>query len=259
MPLVDHLRELRRRLIVSAVAILLGLIPGWIWYPQVFGLIRHPFDQAVATLPEHVTLTLPGVVDPFSLQVQVAAMTALAISSPIWLLQLWRFITPGLHKHEKRWTYAFLGTALPLAAAGGYLGYRALPVGLELLLGFTPDRVQNLVSVDRYVDFVFKMVLAFIVGFLSPLLLVLLNLAGLLTAATIRSWWRGIVMGVMLFAAIATPTGDPFNMMLLGLPILLLIALAWVFAAINDWRRRRRGSATEWADDEASDLGEEWV
>lgn len=259
MPLIDHLRELRRRLIISAVAILLAVIPAWLNFDRIFAWVRAPFDQVVAGLNQDISLVLPGVLDPFSLQVQLASITAVIAASPVWLVQLWRFVTPGLHRREKLWTYGFLSAALPLLAAAIYLCYQTLPVGLRLLLGLTPDSVQNLIPVDKYIDFVVKMSIAFSIGFLSPLVMVMLNFAGLLTASAIRSWWRGIILIVLLFAAIATPTGDPFNMLLLAMPILGLIVLAWGIAALNDWRRGRQASKSEeWEDDEASDLDAEW-
>lgn len=237
MPLIEHLRELRRRLVISAVAIVVAIIPGWIFYDQTFALLRAPFDAIVQDSPNS-ELTLGGVIDPFTLRVQIASVTGLFLASPIWLTQFWGFITPGLHKNEKRWSLAFVGTAVPLMLAGAYLAYQALPVGLELLLGFTPENVSNLITVNRYFDFVFRTMLAFGIGFLTPLILVVLNFADLLEAATIRRSWRGSIMVILLFAAVATPTGDPINMMLLAFPMMLLVVIAWAIAALNDKRRR---------------------
>jgi sec-independent protein translocase protein TatC len=114
-----------------------------------------------------------------------------------------------------------------------------MPIGLQVLLGFTPESVSNFIAVDKYFDFFLKMVLAFVVGFLSPMLIVILNFAGVLEAKTIRQWWRAIIMIDLLFAAIATPTGDPVNMMIVATPIMLLIFIAWGIAALNDARKRR--------------------
>lgn len=238
MPLIEHLRELRRRLVISAVAILLGLVPGWIYYDQIFAVLRAPFDSVTGSSPNS-QLTLDGVIDPFTLQIQVASVAAIFLASPVWLSQLWGFLTPGLHKNERRWTLAFVGTALPLIFAGAFLAYRALPVGLQLLLGFTPENVSNLITVSRYLDFVFRTMLAFGIGFLAPLVLIVMNFADLLEAATIRKSWRFIVMVIMLFAAVATPTGDPVNMLLLAIPMIFLVIFAWAIAALNDRRRAR--------------------
>lgn len=242
MPLIEHLRELRRRLVISAVAIAAGLVPGWIYYDSIFAILRAPFDAVIANSPSS-QLTLDGVIDPFTLRIQVASVAAIFIASPIWLSQLWGFLTPGLHKHERRWTLAFVGTALPLIFAGAYLAYQALPIGLQLLLGFTPENVSNLITVSRYFDFVFRTMLAFSIGFLAPVILIVLNFADLLEAASIRRSWRFTVMIVMLFAAIATPTGDPVNMLLLAVPMLVLVVIAWAIAALNDRRRNRKRSS----------------
>ena len=258
MSLTGHLRELRNRLIKSGIAIALGMIVGWVYYDQIFAWLSEPFNSIVAQARAEgrtVILALNGVADPFTLQIQIAAMVGVVIAAPVWLYQIWRFVTPGLHKHERRWALAFAIVATPLFLSGVLLAYKVLPSGLALLFGFTPAGVENIVSVDRYLDFFVRMILVFGVGFLIPLLLVLLNFAGLLPARTLVSWWRYIILGVFVFAAIATPTGDPWNMSLLAVPILLLIALATGVAWVND-RRRARRDATEgfgqWDDDEAS-------
>jgi sec-independent protein translocase protein TatC len=181
------------------------------------------------------------------------------LAAPVWLYQLWRFVTPGLHKNERRWAIGFVAVAFPLFLGGVALAYAVLPLGLQVLLGFTPDNVENIVSVDRYLSFFIRTVLVFGVGFLVPLLLVLLNFAGVLTGRRLLSWWRWIIIAVILFAAIATPTGDPINLLLLAGPILILVAVAVGVCLLNDRRRaRRRGRDAEdfsdLADDEISPL-----
>lgn len=245
MPLVDHLKELRRRLVVSAASIALAMVPMFYLYSSIFDFLVQPFKSAVATLGSDAKLFLQGVADPFTLQIQIVTIAAVLVSSPIWLFQLWGFITPGLHRNEKRWAYAFVFSATPLIAAGAALAYWVMPVGLEVLFGFTPNNVSNLIAVDRYFDFFFRMLAAFAIGFLSPMVLILLNFADVLRASTIRRWWRGILMIDLLFAAVATPTGDPVNMMIVAAPIAFLLVLAWSVAAINDRRRRKRGLLEE--------------
>ena len=183
----------------------------------------------------------------------------MVISLPIWLYQLWRFITPGLHRNERRWAVGFVAVAVPLFGAGVMLAYLLLPYGLQILFGFTPDGVENIVAVDRYLSFFLRMMLVFGIGFLVPLILVLLNFAGVLPGRRLLSWWRWIIICVLLFAAVATPTGDPINLALLAGPILLLVMLAVAVALLNDRRRARRRTATEpdyadYADDETSPL-----
>ena len=260
MPLTEHLRELRSRLVKSGIAILIGMAVGWLYYAQLFEWLSAPFMGAVEAAREEgreVTLALTGVTDPFVLQLQVAAVTGLVLSAPVWLYQLWRFVTPGLHKHEKRWALGFAAAATPLFLAGIALAYTVLPLGLEVLLGFTPNNVENIVSVDRYLSFFIRTVLVFGVGFLLPLLIVLLNFAGVLSGARLLSWWRWIIIGVILFAAIATPTGDPINLLLLAGPILLLVSIAVGIALLNDRRRRRKPGAIDYSsfdDDEMSPI-----
>lgn len=243
MPLVEHLRELRRRVVVSVLAVTVAFIPAWGHYAEIFAFLKLPLD---GILSDSVQLQLSNITDPFTLQIQVCLVAAIIATSPIWLFQLWRFITPGLHKNERKWAYFFLGTASPLAFLGAATAYWTLPVSLKLLIGFTPESVTNLIAVDKYFEFVFRMILVFAVGFLSPLFFVLLNFAGILSAATIRSWWRVLIMVVLVFAAVATPTGDPLTMTLVASPILVLMVLAWAVAAVNDWRRRKSGDVDDY-------------
>jgi sec-independent protein translocase protein TatC len=261
MPLVEHLRELRGRVLKVGLALVLGMVVGWIYYAEIFSFLAKPFENVVAAAQAEgrdVTLALTGVADPFVLQVQVSALAGLLLSSPIWLYQLWRFVTPGLHKHERRWGIAFVIVAVPLFATGVALAYLVLPYGLEILFGFTPDNVENIVSVDRYLSFFIRTVVVFGVGFLMPLMLVLLNFAGVLTGQRLISWWRWIIFVVFIFAAVATPTGDPINLVLLAGPMLILIVIAIGVCLLNDRRRaRRRGNESQydaWDDDEISPL-----
>ncbi len=264
MPLGDHLRELRSRLLKSGIAIALGMVVGWVYYTAIFNWLSAPFAAVVAQAQaegREVTLALTGVADPFILQLQVAAVTGLLISAPIWLYQLWRFVTPGLHRHEKRWAMAFALFATPLFLAGVFLAYTVLPFGLEILFGFTPDNVENIVSVDRYLSFFIRMILVFGIGFLAPLMIVLLNFAGVLTGKRLLSWWRWIIFTIFIFSAVATPTGDPINLLLLAAPILLLVMIAVGISLLNDKRRARKAPKdldySQLDDDEISPLDEE--
>ena len=264
MPLGDHLRELRSRLLKSGIAIALGMVVGWVYYTAIFNWLSAPFADVVAQAQaegREVTLALTGVADPFILQLQVAAVTGLLISAPVWLYQLWRFVTPGLHRHEKRWAIAFALFATPLFLAGVFLAYTVLPFGLEILFGFTPDNVENIVSVDRYLSFFIRMILVFGIGFLAPLMIVLLNFAGVLTGKRLLSWWRWIIFTIFIFSAVATPTGDPINLLLLAAPILFLVMIAVGISLLNDKRRARKAPKdldySQLDDDEISPLDQE--
>lgn len=260
MPLTEHLRELRSRLVKSGIAIVIGMVVGWIYYDQIFAWLSAPFKDVMAQSKangQEVTLALTGVADPFVLQLQVAAVTGLVLAGPIWLYQLWRFVTPGMHRHERRWAIGFAAIGAPLFLGGAIFAYAVLPYGLQVLMGFTPTGVANIISVDRYLSFFIRTILIFGVGFLVPLLLVLLNFAGVLSGRKLVSWWRWIIVIVAVFAAIATPTGDPINMSLLAGPILLLVAIAVGVCLLNDRRRGRKRAALgldfeSLADDEAS-------
>jgi sec-independent protein translocase protein TatC len=261
MPLADHLRELRRRLVISLIAIAAGSVVGWIYYVQIFDLVSRPIEQVVneaAAQGRDVKLVMAGVADAFMLQVKIAVMTGLVLSSPIWLYQLWAFVTPGLHPKERRWVYAFAAVSVPLFLAGVVLAYVVMPKGLEVLLGFTPQNVGNYLPVDRYLSFFLRMVLVFGVGFLTPLFIIGLNVMGILSGKRLAASWRYIIFAVFIFAAVATPTGDPVNMLLLAAPILLLVGAAVLFCLLNDRRRARQGEPDyeAWDDDEVSPISE---
>jgi sec-independent protein translocase protein TatC len=263
MPLTDHLRELRSRLVKSGLAIAIGMVIGWVYYAQLFAWLSEPFESVVeqsAGEGRTVTLALTGVADPFVLQMQVAAVAGVVLSAPVWLYQLWRFVTPGLHRNERRWALGFAAIATPLFGAGVLLAYIVLPFGLQILFGFTPAGVENIVSVDRYLSFFLRTILVFGVGFLLPLMLVLLNFAGILSGARLISWWRWIIFAVFIFSAVATPTGDPINLLLLAGPLMLLVVIAVGVCVLNDRRRARKRAGepdfSEFDDDEISPLDE---
>ncbi len=255
MPLTDHLRELRNRLFKAVLAITIGSVVAWFYYPQIFDFIDAPFiavvDEARAN-GQDVQLALTGVVDPFVLQLQVTVVAGILLSAPVWLYQVWRFVTPGLHRNERRWSAIVVLTATPLFLAGAALAYAFMPQALGFLLGFTPQNVSNIVDVSRYVSFFLNTVIVFGIGFLLPLFALLLNLAGVLPAKALISAWRWILLGTIVFAAVATPDGNPFTMMILALPIMVLLMIVMAIAWLHDRRKGERDATTQLADDEAS-------
>lgn len=261
MPLLDHLRELRNRLLKAFLAISLGAVVGWVYYDPIFEFLTAPMEQVIEEAEaagQTVTLVISGIGQPFVLQMQVAAVVGLVLSAPLWIYQLWAFVTPGLHRKERRYTLLFVGAATPLFLAGMAVGYLVLPKALSLLLGFTPENLSNLPTINEYLSFVIRMLLVFGLGFLAPLFVVSLNLVGVLSAENLRKTWRWTVLGVFLFAAVATPTGDPITMGLLAAPILLLMGIAFGIAYLNDRRRARRSSEPDYDDlddDAASPIG----
>ena len=258
MSLIEHLRELRSRLFKASVAIVIGTVAAWGFYPQIFDLLSQPVNVIVEKAQSNgrdVRLVLGGVADAFVLQIKVSVVTSMLVTSPIWIYQLWRFITPGLYRKEKLRAYLFASVATPLFVSGAVLAYIFLPIGLQLLFGFTPLGVGNYVPVDRYLSFFLRMVLVFGISFLAPLFIVMLNIFDMLEAKAITSRWRLVVLITFAFSAIATPTGDPVNMTLLAAPVLLLISVATFIAWLNDKRRARKRKddpVLGLSDDEAS-------
>ena len=258
MSLIEHLRELRSRLFKASVAIVIGTVAAWGFYPQIFDILSQPVNVIVEQAQSNgrdVRLVLGGVADAFVLQIKVSVVTSMLVTSPIWIYQLWRFITPGLYRKEKLRAYLFASVATPLFVSGAVLAYIFLPIGLQLLFGFTPLGVGNYVPVDRYLSFFLRMVLVFGISFLTPLFIVMLNIFDMLEAKAITSRWRLVVLITFAFSAIATPTGDPVNMTLLAAPVLLLISVATFIAWLNDKRRARKRKddpVLGLSDDEAS-------
>ncbi len=260
MSLVEHLRELRSRLFKSLLAITVGTVVGWIFYQRIFDFVLGPFNDVVdeaRAQGRDVRTTIAGVTDAFTLQLQVSAMAGVVMASPVWIYQLWRFVTPGLHRHERRWAYVAVAASTPLFLAGVTLAYLFLPKALGLLLGFTPEGVGNYIPVPTYISFVLRMMLVFGLGFLAPVLIVALNFVGLLSAHRFASWWRMVIMATLVFAAVATPSGDPITMSAFAAPLLVLMLGAFVICWFNDRRRAKRAAAdglTGLSDDEASPL-----
>jgi sec-independent protein translocase protein TatC len=256
MSLIEHLRELRSRLFKASVAIVIGTVAAWGFYPQIFDFLSQPVNVIVEQAQANgrdVRLVLGGVADAFVLQIKVSVVTSMLITSPIWIYQLWRFVTPGLYRKEKLRAYLFASVATPLFIGGAVLAYIFLPIGLQLLFGFTPLGVGNYVPVDRYLSFFLRMVLVFGISFLTPLFIVMLNIFDMLEAKAITSRWRLVVLIVFVFAAVATPTGDPVNMTLLAAPVLLLISIATGIAWLNDRRRgRHKQDFSKLSDDQVS-------
>jgi sec-independent protein translocase protein TatC len=247
MPLLDHVREFRDRLIRSLIAVLLGSIGGWVFYQEIIRLLTLPFcDLGSTTAPINGKcgdLYVNGILGPFNLQVKIALLTGVIASAPVWIYQLWAFITPALHKKEKRVTITFVLIATPLFMTGAFLAYLILPHAVKVLLGFTPDNLGNLVRFDEYLDFVLRLILIFGIAFVLPLFLVALNLLGALSGRAILKPWRLAVFLCFLFTATFTPTPDPVTMTLLAIPLCLLYFLSGLVALLVDRRRDRVSDA----------------
>jgi sec-independent protein translocase protein TatC len=265
MPLMDHIRELRNRLVKICLALLIGTSIGLIpaVFNRVWNIVQHPFCSA--TINGHTgckvigdQLILQGVFDPFMLRVEIAFFFGLIVTSPIWLYQLWAFVAPGLYRREKKWTYLFVGTAAPLFAAGAALAYYAMSRGLRYLLGLAPGHVLVLPSVSTYLGYFTAMLLGFGLAFELPLLLLMLNAVGVLSHAFFKRFRRIMIFLVFLFAGIASPSPDPVTMLLLAVPCLVLVEISEIIIWANDRRRAARPSIYEGlADDEVAPLNDD--
>lgn len=259
MPLMGHLRELRNRLLIAVLAILAGTIVGWIIYPQAFDFIKQPYVDGIQPLLERkgfsAELVLSGGVgSAFSFRLKLSLAIGLVLSSPVWMWQIWAFILPALHRNEKRWAALLALTGAPLFAGGVTVGYLVLPKGIEVLISFAPDSVNVLLSLGDYLNFVVRTVLVFGIAAQIPLVVVMLNRLGIASSrqlARARPW---TIIGIFVFAAVATPSTDPLTMLFLAIPMAVLYLISEIIAKVTDRRRDKVAAAHELADDELSSL-----
>lgn len=270
MPLGEHLRELRNRLLKSVAAICAVTIVAMFFYQDIVDFLMRPVLDSVgcggvsmADLADQdasekcAYFTVDGLLSPFTIMLKVSFMTGLVISTPIWLYQLWAFLAPGLHRHEKKYSLGFVGAGVPLFVGGAFFAYMILPTTAKVLLDFTPSEANNLLPLDDFIDLLTRMVVVFGLSFELPLVLVLLNFGGVLSGRKMLGWWRGMVMGITIFGAVATPSTDPVGMFALAGPVTVLYFGAVGVALLNDRRRRERRAADpdfRLSDDEASPL-----
>lgn len=258
MPLLDHLRELRKRVIRSALFIFLFAVIGWINYNSIITTLAAPVcDLKAAQESGSVNcgaLYISGVLGPLNLQLKVSFLTGIILSAPFWLFQIWAFIAPALHRKERRNSILFIIAATPFFAIGAFLAFVVLPLAIEVLFGFTPDSLNNLIKFDDYLDFVLRLILIFGIAFELPVFLVSLNLVGVLSGRSILKPWRIAIFSITFFVAAFSPTADPLSMAALALPLITLYFAAGGIALIVDKRRERKSRKT--SDDVATSIDE---
>jgi sec-independent protein translocase protein TatC len=263
MTLFEHLREFQTRLFRGVLGIVVGSAIAFAFYDQIFALVRDPFDLVVEQAQaqgKEIVLAVNGVTEAFTLQLKIVLVAGMVLSLPIWLYQLWRFLAPGLKGNEKKWAYGFVVAATPLFLFGAAIAYRTMPTLLDLLLGFTPENVANIINVNEYLTFILQILVFFGIGALIPLIFVMLNFAGVLSSGRLLRSWRWLVIGCLTFAAVATPTPDPFTMGLVAVPFMGIVVVAVGIMSLNDLRRARRDRRAGFGalrDDEASELPEQ--
>jgi sec-independent protein translocase protein TatC len=248
MPLMDHLRELRRRLLIAVLAILAGTIVGWIAYPQVFEFVKQPYIDGIAPLLNRrgfdATLVLSGGIgSAFTFRLKVALVLGLLLSSPVWLWEAWAFVLPALHRNEKRWVYLLTGTGVPLFLGGVTVGYLVLPKGIHVLVSFAPESIQVLLNLGDYLSFMLRTVLVFGIAAQIPLVVILLNRIGAVSARQLAAARPWTILGIFVFAAIATPSTDPLTMLFLAVPMTVLYLVSEVIARLTD-RRKAKSAAS---------------
>ena len=257
MTLVEHIRELRNRLFRASLAVLVGLVLGYLVSQPVFELLQRPYCELPGVRDADGTCGMIqlGPADAFLLRLKIALWVGLIVSAPVWLYQLWAFIAPGLHRHERRYSYAFAAIAAPLFAAGAFLAYFIVDKGLSFLLEAGVTGLSSQLEVTRYISFVTNMILIFGVAFEFPLMVLMLNFVGLVSARKLLSWWRVAVFIFFAFSAVVTPTPDPFGMTALAICLCALYFAAVGVAFLND-KRRGRGKEVYAGldDDQASPL-----
>ena len=241
MTLGQHLIELRKRLFLSGASILLGTVGGWFLAQSVWDLLRAPID--IIAKAHHASINYTGITSAFDVRFQVAIMAGVVVSSPIWLFQIFAFLVPGLTGRERKYTFGFFFSAIPLFLAGCAAGFLVLPHIVELMASFVPGQDTQIIDAKFYLDFVIKLVLATGIAFVLPVFLVLLNFIGILSAQAILKGWRWAILAITLFTAIATPAADVVSMFLLAIPMVALYFAAYGVSALHDRAVARRADA----------------
>ncbi|TFD34523.1 twin-arginine translocase subunit TatC [Cryobacterium sp. TMT1-19] len=245
MSLGQHLLELRKRLFLAAAGILVGAIVGWFLSDFVWDALREPIYAIIEAQDRTAQLNYPDITSAFDLKLKIAFYVGLVVSSPVWLFQIFAFLVPGLTRIEKQYTFGFLFTAIPLFLAGCAAGWFVLPNIVGLMTSFAPKEDAALIVAQSYLDFVLKLMIAIGVAFVLPVFIVLLNLAGVISAQSIIKSWRIAVLLITLFTAIATPAADVISMFLLAIPMVVLYFAAYGIAFLHDRRHARRARSLE--------------
>lgn len=259
MSLGEHLTELRNRLVISAVTVLLLSILGWFLFPWVFDAVKAPIEAAGEDSDLQSLINFQGVGQGLNVKLQMAAYIGLILSSPMIILQIWLFVMPGLHRNERRYAIGFFGSAIPLFFVGCVAGYWAVNQLVPVLMSFTPTEgsVSQIIPYDQYLALLIKTMLAFGIAFVIPVVMVLLNFMGLVSGRAMLKAWRWIIFLSFAFTAVMVPTPEPITLIAMSAAISALFFGAIVIAILHDRRQAKRSGDEGLGDDEASTIDDE--
>ncbi|HMG27599.1 MAG TPA: twin-arginine translocase subunit TatC [Acidimicrobiia bacterium] len=230
MTVVEHLTELRRRIIISIIAVSLAAIVCFIFSESIIRFFVNYYRDA--THGEKNALIFLGPLDAFLTRIKIATYGGIVLALPVWLYELWRFITPGLNPKEKRYAIPFIFASIALFALGGYIALLTLPKALEFLLDIGGSQLRPELTADKYLGLVSLMIIAFGVAFEFPVVLVFLLLARVLTTRQLRRWRRPAILIIVIFAAVITPSQDPYSLFAMAIPMYIFYELSIIVGRI---------------------------
>ncbi|MDN6398991.1 MAG: twin-arginine translocase subunit TatC [Brachybacterium sp.] len=259
MSLGEHLVELRNRLLVSAITVLLLSILGWFLFPWVFEAVKAPIEAAGEDSDLEALINFQGVGQGLNVKLQMAAYIGLILSSPMLIAQIWLFVMPGLHRNERTYAVGFFGSAIPLFFLGCVAGYWAVNQLVPVLMSFTPTEgsTSQIIPYDQYLALLIKTMLAFGIAFVIPVVMVLLNFMGLVSGKAMLKAWRWIIFLSYAFTAVMVPTPEPVTLIVMSAAIASLFFGAIVISLLHDRRTAKKLGNEDLADDEASSIDDE--
>ncbi|MEQ8841388.1 MAG: twin-arginine translocase subunit TatC [Acidimicrobiales bacterium] len=240
MSLIEHLTELRRRLVISFIAIGIGAVIGWLAYDWIVDQLLRPYCSIVET-DEQCTVVARGPLEFFNVKLTIAGYSGVIMAMPVVLWQAWRFVAPGLYSHEKKYAIPFIASAVALFFLGAGLAYWSVPKALDWLISQGGDNFEALFAPEEYFGFIVKMMLAFGLGFEFPIALIFLQMLGLVENKTLRAGRQYAIVGIVALVAVITPSGDPFTLAVLSVPMYVFYEVAILFGRI---RLRRAGGTS---------------
>lgn len=243
MPLIEHLMELRKRLMWSALAILVGGVAGWFVSDVVLDLLSAPLISAGGAAGRNAQVNFPTITSAFDVRFEIAIIVGVVITSPVWLYQIFAFLTPAFTRKEKKYVFGFFFSAVPLFLAGCAAGLWVIPHIVGLMVSLAIGNSASLIDAKSYLDFALRLMLVVGIAFVLPVFLVLLNFVGVIRGRTILKSWRWAILAIVVFTAIATPSADVISMLLLAAPMILLYFVAVGIAVLHDKRVDRRNAA----------------